>query len=83
MIYFEIILQTIAILVGIIEIYNKRVKKKNYQEENFIILVLALFYSMNSEEKIVSWLVFIVAIIILIIMIDKVINVFNIKKGDR
>ena len=83
MIYFEIILQIIAILVGIIEIYNKRVKKKNYQEENFIILVLSLFYSMNSEEKIVSWLVFIVAIIILIIMIDKVINVFNIKKGDR
>lgn len=83
MIYFEIILQTIAILVGIIEIYNKRVKKKNYQEENFIILVLELFYSMNSEEKIVSWLVFIVAIIILLIMIDKVINVFNIKKGDR
>lgn len=83
MIYFELILQTIAILVGIIEIYNKRVKKKNYQEENFIILVLELFYSMNSEEKIVSWLVFIVAIIILLIMIDKVINVFNIKKGDR
>ena len=83
MIYFEIILQIIAILVGIIEIYNKWVRKKNYQGKNFIILVLALFYSMNSEEKIVSWLVFIVAIIILIIMIDKVINVFNIKKGDR
>lgn len=83
MIYFEIILQIIAILVGIIEIYNKWVRKKNYQGKNFIILVLALFYSMNSEEKIVSWLVFIVAIIILLIMIDKVINVFNIKKGDR
>lgn len=83
MIYFEIILQIIAILVGVMEIYNKKFKKKNYQQENFIILALALFYSMNSEETIVGWLVFIVAIILLFIMFDKLINMFNINRSKK
>lgn len=78
--YFEIILQIIAILVGGLEIYNKKVNNKDYQEGSFIILALAIFYSKNSEDIIVGWLVFVVSIIILFIIVDKII--IKIKKNN-
>lgn len=57
---FEVLLQIIAILVGVLEIYSKKVNNKDYQEGNFIILALAIFYSRNSEERIVSYLLLII-----------------------
>ena len=80
MIYFQYIFLILSILVGVLGVYNKKVKNKDYQEDTFTILALAIFYSINSEEVIVSWLLFVLAIIILFIMIDKIINRVNLNK---
>jgi hypothetical protein len=69
--YFEIALQVIAILIGISEIYNKFILKKEYKQDSFILLALAIFYSKDSQSNIVQCLLFVVAVIILIILFDK------------
>lgn len=49
MIYFEIIVQLVAILAGISEIYNKKVLKKDYKKDSYMLLALAIFYSKDSQ----------------------------------
>lgn len=82
MLYFEILLQIVAIMTGVFEIYNKKILKKDYYSEgSFIILAIAIFYSENSEYEIVKWLVFVVALIILFILFDKLFS--KIKNKNR
>lgn len=81
MLYFEILLQIVAIMTGVFEIYNKKILKKDYySEESFIILAIAIFYSENSEYEIVKWLVFVVALITLFILFDKLFSKIKNKK---
>lgn len=80
MLFLEIVLQIAAICVGISAIYNKKISKQGYKQENFILLALAIFFSKDSQFEIVQWLVFIVAIIILIIIGDKLLSIVKNKR---
>lgn len=74
MLYFKIIIQMIAILIGVLEIYNKKIKKENYKIEKLILLSISIFYAQTSNVVIVQNLALIVSILVLFIMVDVVFN---------
>lgn len=83
MIYIEIGVQLVAILVGVTGIYNKKVLKKAYEKNSFILLALAIFYSKDSPVEIIHWLVFIVAFLTLIIMFDNLFSNIRRKHNSK
>lgn len=70
MIYFKILLLIVAIVFGIFDIYNKKILKKDYKKDNYILLAVVMVYAQTSQSEIIFWLASLVAVIILFIMLD-------------
>ena len=80
MLYLQIVLSIVASLVGLFKIYNKKILKKDYNQDSLILFILVIFYSKDSQSQIVQWLLFVVALIIIFIMLDKLYSKINIKR---
>ena len=83
MIYFKIIIELIAIMIGVLEIYDKKIKKQDYKIENLLLLSIIIAYSQTSELEMIHNLAFIIVIIIIFIMLDVVVNKIRNKAQSK
>ncbi len=80
MLYFEIIISVLVIFFGISEIYRKKIFKKEYQQDIYILYLFLMYYLKDSPSQVLQWLLFIIALIIIFIMLDKLLSKIKTKR---
>jgi hypothetical protein len=80
MIYIQIILAFVVVLAGLSEIYNRKILKKDYNIDIYILFVLIMLYTKDSQLPIVQWLLFAASIMIIFIILDKLYSMIKSKR---